>query len=55
MHRHPQAVMDQLEQNQAALSEEVSQVRSQMRKLIDTIQAVALGHEMMAKMKEEMN
>lgn len=47
--------MDQLEQNQAALREEVSQVRSQMGKLMETIQEVARGQEIMAKMQEEMN
>ena len=47
--------MDQLEQNQVTLREEVSQVRSQMGKLMETIQAVARGQEIMAKMQEEMN
>lgn len=50
MHRHHKAVIDQLEQNQAALQEEVSQVKSQMGKLMETIQAIARGQEMMAKM-----
>lgn len=47
--------MEQLQQNQAALQEEVSQVRSQMEKLMETIQAVARGQEIMAKMQEDMN
>ncbi|XP_050897524.1 uncharacterized protein LOC127104382 [Lathyrus oleraceus] len=47
--------MDKLEKNQAALREEVSQVRAQMGQLIETIQAVARGQEIMAKMQEEMN
>lgn len=41
--------MDQLEQNQIALREEVSQVYAQMGKLMETIQAVTRGQEIMAK------
>lgn len=47
--------MNQLEQNQAALQEEVSQVRSQIGHLMKIIQGVARGQEMMAKMQEEVN
>lgn len=47
--------MDQVEQNQTALCEEVSHVRSQMRQLMETIQAVAQGQEIVTKMQEEMN
>ncbi|XP_050890082.1 uncharacterized protein LOC127095439 [Lathyrus oleraceus] len=47
--------MDQLEQNQDALREEVSQVRVQMGQLMDIIQAVARGKEIMAKIQKEMN
>ncbi|XP_050897085.1 uncharacterized protein LOC127103890 [Lathyrus oleraceus] len=47
--------MDQLEQNEVALQEEVSHVMSQMGQLMETIQAVARGQEIMAKMQEEMN
>lgn len=48
--RHQQAVMEQLQQNQVALQEEVSQARSQTGPLIKTIQVVARGQEIMAKM-----
>ncbi|XP_050916256.1 uncharacterized protein LOC127131373 [Lathyrus oleraceus] len=47
--------MEQLQENQVVLQEEVSQMRSQMRQLMETIQAVARGQEIMAKMQEEMN
>ncbi|XP_050875022.1 uncharacterized protein LOC127078624 [Lathyrus oleraceus] len=47
--------MEQLQENQVVLQEEVSQMRSQMRQLMETIQAVARGQEVMAKMQEEMN
>ncbi|XP_050875576.1 uncharacterized protein LOC127079204 [Lathyrus oleraceus] len=47
--------MEQLQENQVVLQEEVSQIRSQMRQLMETIQAVARGQEVMAKMQEEMN
>lgn len=46
-----QAVMEQLQENQVVLQEEVSQIRQ----LMETIQAVARGQEVMAKMQEEMN
>lgn len=45
--------MDQLKQNQASLIEEVSRVRAQMRQLMETIQAVARGQEIMARIQEE--
>lgn len=42
--RHNQQVVtNQLEHNQAALYEEVSQVRSQLGHLMERIQAIALG------------
>lgn len=47
--------MDQLEQNQATFREEVSKGRAQMGQLMETIQAVARGQEIMSKMQEEMN
>lgn len=47
--------MDQLEQKQAVLHEEGSQVRAQMGWLMETIQVVARGQEIMAKSQEEMN
>ncbi|XP_050895943.1 uncharacterized protein LOC127102641 [Lathyrus oleraceus] len=47
--------MEQLQENQVVLQEEVSQIRSQMRQLMETIQVVARGQEVMAKMQEEMN
>ncbi|XP_050919023.1 uncharacterized protein LOC127136518 [Lathyrus oleraceus] len=47
--------MEKLQENQVVLQEEVSQIRSQMRQLMETIQAVARGQEVMAKMQEEMN
>lgn len=47
--------MDKLEQNQEGLCEEVSQVGAQMGKLMKTIQAVARGQEIMAKIQEKMN
>lgn len=43
--------MDQLEHNQSALREEVSQVWAQMGKLMDTIQVVARGQEVMARIQ----
>lgn len=55
MSQHLQAIMDQLEPNQVALREEVSHVRSQMRQLMEIIQVVARGQEIMAKMQEEMD
>lgn len=48
------AITDQLEQNQAALREEVSQVHTQMGQLMETIQVVARGKEIMAKIQEDM-
>lgn len=53
--RHQQVVMEQLQQNQVAHQEEVSQVRSQMGQLIETIQAITRGLEIMEKMHENMN
>lgn len=47
--------MEQLQQNQAAVQEEVSQVRSQKDHVMETIQAVARGQGIMAKMQEEMS
>lgn len=47
--------MDQLEQNQDALHEEVSQVRAQIGKLMKTIQAIIHRQKIMVKMQEEMN
>ncbi|XP_050889260.1 uncharacterized protein LOC127094476 [Lathyrus oleraceus] len=47
--------MEQLQENQVALQEEVSQVRSQMWQLMETNQAVTRGQEIRAKMQEEMN
>lgn len=55
MQRHQQVVMEQLQQNQAVLQEEVSQVRSQMGKIIKTIQAVPRGQDIMVKIQENMN
>lgn len=52
---HQQIVMDWLEQNQATLRDEVSQVQPQIGQLMENIQAVARGQETMAKMLEEMN
>lgn len=46
---------DQLEQNQVALREEVSQVRAQMGKLMETIKSFTRGQEIMAKIQSEMN
>lgn len=46
--------MEQLQENQATLQEEVSQVRSQMGKIMETIQAIARGQEIMAKRQEDM-
>ncbi|XP_050919407.1 uncharacterized protein LOC127136940 [Lathyrus oleraceus] len=47
--------MEKLQENQVILQEEVSQIRFQMRKLMETIQAVARGQEVMEKTQEEMN
>lgn len=52
MRHNQQAAMDQLEQNQAALHKEVPQVRAQMGQVMEIIQAVARGQEIMAKMQE---
>ncbi|XP_050919221.1 uncharacterized protein LOC127136737 [Lathyrus oleraceus] len=47
--------MEQLQENQDVLQEEVSQVRSQMWQLMETVQAFASGQEVREKMQEEMN
>lgn len=47
--------MDQLEHNQDALREGVSQVRAQMGQLMKTTQAVSRGQDIMARMQEKMN
>lgn len=41
--------MDQLEKNQVALREELSEVRVQMVKFMETIQFVSRGQEVMAR------
>ncbi|CAL5197806.1 unnamed protein product [Lathyrus oleraceus] len=46
--------MDQLSQNQDALREEVTHVRTQMGQLMEAIQAVAKGQEVMARSQEEL-
>lgn len=45
--------MDQLEQNQTSMREKVSQVRTKMGQLMETIQVVARGQEVMARIQEE--
>lgn len=47
--------MDQLGQNQVSLREEVTQVHAKMGQLMDIIQTIARGEEIMVKIQEDMN